>query len=107
MKTKIFPALIFILSCAWIFVPESFAMQEASATSSQPTIVTSEGNTYVTPAPSAVIATDGLSQKEKKELEKGYQYNVRNKSALLSPYFAAIVSFILKSAWILHSGTNI
>lgn len=62
------------------------AAQEASSTSGQPIVITGEQGVTVTPAPSSVIAPQGLTPKERSQLEKQYRFSTRNKAMLLNPY---------------------
>ena len=75
---------VFLAVLSW--AGSSFAIKEASPTSGQPIIVSDSSTVTVTPAPSAIIAPQGLTPREKNELEKDYRFAVRDKASLLNPY---------------------
>lgn len=79
--------IIVIFSAFVCLAPFAFAAQELTGQQTQPDVVISsrDASITVTPAPSTVLAPEGLTEAETANLEQQYRFTVRNKAQLLMP----------------------
>jgi len=84
--------ICFILTAIYCTIASGsvvFAAQELGRAATSTTVTTADGNIVVTPAPSSVLAPQGLSDQEQAQLEQQYKFQFKNKGSILSPFISS------------------